>query len=135
MAMRIAAWLLAGIVFATSAAAADEAPIASGPQSDGGKARLDVISAKRTEGETLTIRFRLVNTNGNSDIAMTLGNMALIDLVNRRSYEAGLSSSCRAKAGKTVTCWAVFAAPPADLKAITMKAYEDFELISVPLGS
>jgi len=63
---------------------ADDQPAASGTGEDG-KVRVDVLSIKRTEGETVTLRFNLVNNSG-SDFSIVLGNMHLVDLVNRRSY-------------------------------------------------
>jgi hypothetical protein len=113
-------------------ATADEAPIAFGQQANG-KARAEILLVKRTEGDTLTLRFAIVN-DGNQPLSMTLGNMKLVDLVNRRSYSPGVSSTfCRTEPGERTTCWAVFAAPPASVKTINVQFYEGFDLISVPV--
>jgi hypothetical protein len=112
---------------------ADEAPIAFGQQANG-KIRADILSLKRTEGDTVTVRFAIVN-NGNQTLSMTLGNMKLIDLVNRRSYAPGVTSpSCRTEAGERSICWAVFAAPGAATKTINVQFYENFELISAAIA-
>lgn len=114
-------------------ALAQEAPIARGIQ-DNGKAVIEILSLARTEGDTVTLRLALVNEN-NRDMSLVLGNMRLIDLTNRRRYEPGLDSGgCRADAGQRRVCWAIFAAPPPGVKSINVKFYEDFPLISVPLG-
>jgi hypothetical protein len=65
---------------------------------------------------------------------MTLANMKLIDLANRRSYSPGVSSSsCRTEPGERTICWAVFAAPNANVKTINVQFYEDFGLIPVSI--
>jgi hypothetical protein len=113
---------------------ADEAPIASGQQTNG-KARVDILSLKRTEGGTVTLRFAVTNEN-NADLSMTIGNMRLIDLVNRRTYSPGLESpSCRIPSTEKHICWAMFAAPNASVNMINVSFYEDFGLIPVPISN
>jgi hypothetical protein len=121
------------MTLATTGAFADDQPAASGTGEDG-KVRVDVLSIKRTEGETVTLRFNLVNNSG-SDFSIVLGNMHLVDLANRRTYSPGLMSSlCTTAPGKQVACWAVFAAPPESVKKISVQFYEHFDLISgVPI--
>jgi hypothetical protein len=115
-------------------ALADETPIASGQQSND-KARVEILSAKRTEGDTLTLRFEIIN-DGNQSLSLALTNIKLVDLVNRRSYSAGVwSSRCRTDPGEHRICWAVFGAPPAAVKAINVQFYEDFGLIPIPLSN
>jgi hypothetical protein len=117
---------------AVSAANADDAPIASGVSADG-KVRADMLSLKRTEGDTVTLRFAIVN-DSNRTVSETLGNMRLIDLLGRTSYEPGVtSSSCSADAGAKTICWAVFAAPGPNTKSINVKFYDAFDLISTPI--
>lgn len=129
----LAAALLAAAVLTAPVLAQDAAPIASGMQTNG-KARADILSVKRSEGDTITLRFQIVNGN-NEDMTMTIGNMELIDLVGRRSYSPGVSSPCRIKSGEKSVCWAVFAAPPASVKQVNAKFYEGFDLIAVPLAN
>jgi hypothetical protein len=117
-----------------SGARADDQPVGSTTSTDG-KVKVDVLSIKRTEGETVTVRFAVVN-NGNTDYSITLGNMHLVDLVSRRIYSVGLaSSSCNAVSGKSLTCWAMFAAPPPTIKTIAVQFYEHLDLITgVPIS-
>ena len=116
----------------TPEAKGDEAPIASGQQTNG-KVRAEILSVKRTEGDTLTVRFAIIN-DGNQPLSITVLNMKLIDLVNRRSYAPGLTSpSCRTEPGERTICWAIFAAPNASVKTINVLLNENFDLISVPL--
>jgi len=117
------------IVMASQAHA--QQPIASGGQTNG-KARVEVLSATRTEGDTLTLRFIISNENS-QDMSLTLGNLQLVDLVNRRTYGAGLTSRCQVPVASRTVCWAIFAAPPVTVKSINMQFYENFDLIPVPL--
>jgi len=111
---------------------ADEVVIATGQQTNG-KARADIVSLKRTEGDTLTLRFSVANEN-NKTLLMVLGNVRLIDLVNRRSYEPGVKSpECNIPTGEKRVCWAVFAAPGANVRSLNVSFDEDFGLISVPI--
>jgi hypothetical protein len=109
-------------------------PVASGVSSDG-KVRADMLSLKRTEGDTVTLRFAIVN-DSNKTVSVTMGNMRLIDLVGRTSYEPGVTSStCSADSGAKAICWAVFAAPGSNTKSINVKFCDAFELISTPIGN
>ena len=114
-------------------ASAEDTPIASGQQTNG-KARAEILSLKRTEADTLTLRFAIANED-NRDLAITISNMQLVDLVNRRIYKPGLeSNSCRIPAGERRICWAVFAAPNASVRMLNVKFYEDFDLIPVQIS-
>ena len=129
---RLAFLICAFAALASHRAIADDAPIASGKQTNG-KARAEILSLKRTEADTITLRFAVANED-NSDLSMTISNMQLIDLVNRRTYQPGIqSSSCRIPAGERRVCWAVFAAPIASVRTLNVKFYEDFDLIPVPI--
>ena len=124
--------VLSCVIASVGATKADDAPVASGVSSDG-KVRADMLSLKRTEGDTVTLRFAIVN-DSNRTVSTTLGNMRLIDLVGRTSYEPGVtSSSCSADAGAKTICWAVFAAPGPNTKSINVKFYDAFDLISTPI--
>jgi hypothetical protein len=108
---------------------AEDRPIASAAAQDG-KVRVDILSLKRTEGGTVTLRFVLTN-NGDGDFSMVVGNIHLVDLAARRSYGAGLmSSSCSTPPGRQVNCWATFAAPPEATKTLAVQFYENLDLIS-----
>lgn len=112
----------------------EDRPIASTATHDG-KVHVDVLSLKRTDGGTVTLRFVLAN-DGDGDFSMVLGNMHLVDLAARRSYRAGLmSSSYSTPPGRQVNCWATFAAPPEATKTLAVQFYENLDLLSgVPVA-
>jgi len=113
---------------------AEDKPITSAATHDG-KVHVDILSLKRTDGGTVTLRFVLAN-DGDGDFSMVLGNMRLVDLAARRAYRAGLmSSSCGTSPGKQVNCWATFAAPPESTRTLAVQFYENLDLISgVPVA-
>ena len=114
-------------------ARADDAPIATGRNSSG-KVRVEILSLKRTEGDTVTLRFALVN-DGRENVHLTLPNMTLLDLVNRRRFSTGVTStSCRAANGERQICWAMFAAPNPNVRSLNVMFFEDFDLIPVPIS-
>jgi hypothetical protein len=123
----------APFVWPVADARADDPPVRSATTADG-RVRVDVLSLKRTEGDTVTLRFAVVN-NSNADFSVALLNLRLIDLMARRYYDVGLSSSsCTSAPDKQVTCWAMFAAPPASTRTIAIKFYERLDLITgVPI--
>lgn len=91
--------------------------------------RVNILSLKRGEGDTVTLRWEIVN-DGRGDFSMTTTNERLLDLPGRRRYDAGLGSNdCRAETGKRVQCWAMYAAPPASAKTMAVQFYERFDLI------
>ena len=112
-----------------AAAFADEEPVASATNAEG-KVRVDVLSLKRTEGDTVTLRIAVVN-NGNANYPIVMSSVKLIDIVNRRSYGAGLSTSvCNPAPDQRLTCWAMYAAPPANTKTMSVQIPEHFDLIT-----
>jgi hypothetical protein len=115
-------------------AMADEAPIASARHATG-KARADILSLRRTEGETLTLRFAVAN-DGDKGLSINLREVGLIDLVNRRSYTPGLTSSsfCSIAPTERTICWAVFGSPGSGVKTINVRIPEGFDLVSTPIG-
>jgi len=121
-------------LFATSPAFS-AAPVLGAAASPDGKARVEILSLKRTEGETVTLRFQVTNA-GNDTYSMTLGNSRLVDIVGRRIYSPGLTSSgCSAPAGQQLACYAVFGAPPAGTQKMSVQFYEKLDLITdIPLG-
>ncbi len=127
--------VLAGSAWLTTAtvAFAQEQPLASIKGADP-DVRIDIVSLKRTEAETLTLRLRVTNS-GNANYSMVADNIRLIDLVGRRSYTPGVTgSSCSTQAGKISSCYAIFGAPPATTKTINIQFYEKVDLISgVPI--
>lgn len=100
-----------------------------------GKTRVEILSLKRTEGETVTLRFQVTNS-GNDTYSMTLGNSKLVDMIGRRIYSPGLTSSgCSVPAGQQLACYAVFGAPPAGTQKMSVQFYEKLDLITnIPIG-
>lgn len=123
---------LCGLFLAPPSAQAEEAGAATSPD---GKVRVQVLSLKRTDGETLTLQFQITNS-GNDRYSMTLGNMRLIDMAGRRIYSPGLTSpTCNTPVGQQLTCYAVFGAPPASTRTMTVQFDENLRLITgVPIG-
>ena len=89
-------------LFATSPAFS-AAPVLGAASSPDGKARVEILSLKRTEGETVTLRFQVTNA-GNDTFSMTLGNSRLVDMVGRQNLQSrpdvlGLQRACRPAIG------------------------------------
>jgi hypothetical protein len=126
----VALWLSTPLMALSGAAAlADEQPVASATNAEG-KVRVDVLSLKRTEGDTVTLRIVVVN-NGNDNYPIVMSSVKLVDIVNRRTYGAGLSTSvCNPAPDQRLTCWAMYAAPPANTKTMSVQIPEHFDLIT-----
>jgi hypothetical protein len=118
-----------------NAPAVNAAPSLGSATSADGKTRVDIVSLKRTEGDTVTLRFQITN-GGNDTFSMTTGNAKLVDMVARRIYSPGLTSStCSTPAGEQLACYAVFGAPPAGTQKMSVQFYEKLDLIAgVPLS-
>jgi hypothetical protein len=125
-----------GVLFASpeiSAHAEEQSPVAA-VTSQNGKVRVEILSLKRTEGNTVQLRWRVVNDD-NQAYRMTTLNERLIDMPARREYSSGLGSNCSAEPDQRVVCWAVFAAPPAATKSMTVHFYEALDLVpGVPVS-
>lgn len=100
-----------------------------------GKTRVDILSLKHTEGETVTLRFQVTN-DGNDTYGMTAANARLIDMAGRRIYSPGLATTnCSVPAGQQLACYAVFGAPPAGTQKMSVQFYEKLDLImGIPLS-
>jgi hypothetical protein len=113
---------------------ADETPISSAQQING-KARVDILSLKRTEGGTVTLRYAITNEN-NTDMNISTVYIQMIDLVNRRTYSPGLTShSCSIPSTEKRICWVMFGAPNASVSMVNVTFAEDFGLIPVPISN
>jgi hypothetical protein len=110
-------------------------PVLGSATSPDGKTRLDIVSLRRTEGDTVTLRFQVTN-DGNETYGVTVGNSRLIDMAGRRIYSPGLTSSnCSVPAGQQLACYAVFGAPPAGAQKMSVQFYEKLDLITgIPLS-
>jgi hypothetical protein len=100
-----------------------------------GKTRVDIVSLKRTEGETVTLRFQVTN-DGNDTYSMTAANARLVDMIGRRIYSSGLASTtCSVPSGQQLACYAVFGAPPAGTQKMSVQFYEKLDLVTgIPLS-
>jgi hypothetical protein len=100
-----------------------------------GKVRVDILSLKRTEGDTVTLRFQVTN-DSNDGYLVTMDNMRLIDIAGRRVYSPGVTSkNCSTPIGQQLTCYAIFGAPPAGTKTMAVQFYEKMDLITgVPVS-
>ncbi len=103
--------------------------------SSDGKTRIDILSLKRTEGETVTLRLQVTN-DGNDTFGITVGNARLVDMIGRRIYSPGLTSTtCSVPAGQQLACYAVFGAPPAGTQKMSVQFYEKLDMITgIPLS-
>ena len=109
------------------AAHAGDTPLGSVSTPDG-KVRIEVLALKRMDGDTVQLRWRVVNSD-NRPYSMTTLNERLIDMPARREYSAGEGSSCRAEPDQQAICWALFAGPPQSTKAMTVHFYEQLDLL------
>lgn len=131
---KVAAMLGACAALFATAPAFSAAPALGSATSPDGKTRVEILSLKRTEGETVTLRFQVTN-GGNDTFSMTLGNSKLVDMIGRRIYSPGLTSSgCSVPSGQQLACYAVFGAPPAGTQKMSVQFYEKLDLITnIPL--
>jgi hypothetical protein len=125
---------LAVPLFTVPAVWAEDKPLGSVTSQDG-KVQVEIVTLKRTEGGTVMLRLQVTN-DGNETFGITPGNLRLVDIPGRRIYSPGLSSpSCFTPVGQRLTCYAIFGAPPAATKAMTVQFYEKLDVIStVPVS-
>ncbi len=116
--------------------------------------RIDVTQFARASGDTVNLRFTLVNESAEqvgmvshmTDSTMgeysTVGGIHLVDPVNKRKYfvvrDADNKCVCSrdvssVDAGKTATLWAKFPAPPPDVQRISIVFPKFLPLDDVPL--
>jgi hypothetical protein len=110
-------------------------PVLGSAISADGKTRVDILSLKRTEGETVTLRLQVTN-DGNETFGITIGNTRLVDMASRRIYSPGLTTNnCSVPAGQQLACYAVFGAPPTGTQKMSVQFYEKLDLITgIPLS-
>lgn len=129
-----------------------EAKVASG---DGGTARADVTALKR-QGKTVTLNWTITVVDGEVNIHNGMGSatldysvsgVSLIDPVNAKRYRVarngtGSDAQCVCsdtqgnflKKGQTVTLYALFAAPPADVTKVNIEMPMIGVLTDVPIS-
>jgi hypothetical protein len=120
---------------------ADGQPLPSGKLTTNGLVTAEVASLKRTEGDTVTLKVNIRNNSDEVYQAILFQNpssrMNLLDLTNRRVYQAGASSdyTCRTEPKSVASCWVMFAAPPPEVMKMTVNfpgATETFEAPITP---
>ena len=96
---------------------------------------IDILSLKRTENNTVTMQFILVN-DAPGDSGVTASNTRLVDLVGRRRYDVGLEMAepCSVPNGGRKLCWVMFGAPPAATKSVNVQFHGNWPLVSTPIS-
>ena len=101
--------------------------------------RIDITELSRTSGETVTLKFRLVNESGesanpNQMLGVAGGNdikeVHLIDAAGKKKYLVIKDSDGKCvctgdldsqlDSGKSINLWARFPAPPAEVKEVSV---------------
>jgi hypothetical protein len=149
-------WFVLGVltVLLPSVSGAAE-PIASTDAEQPG-IRLDVTELKRTSGDTVMLKFTIVN-EGDESLGFshdfgdpqqgadygTVGGIHLVDAANKKKYlvvrdsdgkclcSAGLDAI---EVGKSRALWARFPAPPADVQEISIVVPHFIPLDDVPIS-
>jgi hypothetical protein len=132
--------LVSGAALALGLAASTalaQGPIATADGEQSG-VRIDITELKRTSGDTLTMKFTLVNDSGETvspynffeSVHSDLRNVHLIDAVGRKKYltimDASNNCVCSGgvshdlESGKSLNLWARFPAPPAEVKEVSV---------------
>lgn len=140
---------MAGPLMPVPTAFAEGEPIATTQQGTG-KIRINVMSLKRTEGDTMTFRYTVINDNEERvpDLSVRGDLIEIFDFVNRRKYSTSVAatSNCDVPSQSQKLCWSVFGAPKGNPKTLSVKfvafiskegrtAQEDFDIVSVPFSS
>lgn len=148
--------LVIGQASAQTAATAVSAPAAAIGVTDGESpgSRIEVTELKRGSGDTVTLRFTLINDSGEQvRVADLLGGVVsgynvsgvhLIDPVGKKKYLVVTDSQkncvCSANlshalpAGQRLNLWAKFPAPPAEVGKVSLIFPHFIPMDDVPLG-
>ncbi|GGP05595.1 hypothetical protein LDL08_06820 [Nonomuraea glycinis] len=132
-----------------------ETKVASGAAGAGGTARADITVLKR-QGKTVTLNWTLTvvdgevnmhNGMGSAVLDYSVSGVSLIDPVNAKRYRVarngtGSDAECVCsdtqgeflKKGQTVTLYALFAAPPADVTKLNIEMPMIGVLTDVPIS-
>lgn len=138
---------------AAPASAAEPVATAEGEQPG---ARLELTELKRTSGDTLTLKFRILNEGAKSinfgydfgDPQITkdhgsVGGVHILDVVNRKKHlvvrdgdgACVCSRGVEAIApGKAVPLWAKLPAPPEDVERVSVVVPHFMPMDDVPIG-
>jgi hypothetical protein len=114
-------------------------PLPTGKMTADGLVVAEVTSLKRTEGDTLTLKLNVRNNSNEAHRVILYENpssrMNLMDLTNRRVYQAGASSNytCNTEPKSVASCWVMFAAPPPEVLKMTVNLPSATETIEAPI--
>lgn len=122
-------------VAGTAAVPAQQAPIATADGETSGT-RIEVTELSRTSGDTVTLKFRMINDSGEAISPYELMDTSdvrhvhLIDAVGKKKYLVIADSdgkcvcsgdiSHKLDAGKSMNLWAKFPAPPPEVKEVSV---------------
>lgn len=127
--------LAAALLLAVSASALAQEPIATADGETTGT-RIEITELSRSSGETVTLKFRLINESGDNASPYGLmergdvSNVHLIDAAGKKKYlvitdsdskcvcSGGLTTQL--DSGKSMNLWARFPAPPAEVKEVSV---------------
>lgn len=139
-------FVLALHVLPTSGLAAEPIATADGEQSG---TRIDITELKRTSGDTITLKFTLINDSGEAVNPYGLFNgsnvaeVHLIDAAGKKKYltikdtndECVCSGNLTTnlESGKSMNLWAKFPAPPADVQEVSV-VFPHFIPTDVPIS-
>lgn len=137
--------------------AASTAPVISSADGDAPGSRVEIHEMKRSSGDTLTLRFSMVN-GSTKDIAFSyafveqgkdipdfnsIGGVHLIDPVGKKKYfvvrDTENQPSCSKglkdlKPGERVNLWSKFPAPPEDVQKISVVVPHFGPMDDVPIS-
>lgn len=98
--------------------------------------RIEITELSRSSGETVTLKFRLINDSGENASPYGLmetsdvGNVHLLDAAGRKKYLAITDSdgkcvcsgglTTQLDPGKSINLWARFPAPPVEVKEVSV---------------
>jgi hypothetical protein len=129
----------AGMDPAKPGVGADGQPLPLAKMTADGLVVAEVTSLKRTEGDTLTLKLNVRNNSNEAHRVILYENpssrMNLMDLTNRRVYQAGASSNytCNTEPKSVASCWVMFAAPPPEVLKMTVNLPSATETIEAPI--
>ena len=123
------------LLLGAAAPALGQEPIATADGETTGT-RIEITELSRSSGDTVTLKFRLINDSGDNASPYglmeggTVGNVHLIDASGKKKYlvitdtndncvcSGGLTTDL--ESGKSLNLWARFPAPPAEVKEVSV---------------
>lgn len=148
-------WLLGAVLGLAAMPGAYAQTVVASTDGESSGVRLDVTELKRSSGNTLTLKFTIVNASddrfgfgydmGDKDFNdfSNVGGVHLIDAANKKKYlvvrDSQKNCVCSSKLkdiqpGKSLNLWAKFPAPPETVQAISIVVPHFIPLDDVPIG-